>query len=415
VTTGRCATSAPRRTFSSVMPRLLLPLSTAALLAAAAPAHAGWSAAAAQTHAGTAAAAHAAGGSGDRVALGWSRRLGGETRAELRLGRARSGFAGAPLVLDRSTHALEAPLPQYVRGGAFAAAWRRYASPSQRIELNTIDRDGHAGGTDQLTGPSQSAGFPLWVPGPVPSLLWSRDTRADAVELATTGLRGVQLPATPKSEPAGASDAAGLAAVSWVHDGSVLVADRTPGGFGPPIIVATGEVSSTQLVRVHGATLVFWRQDADLMVAARPPGGTFGAPRVVLAQTSDEATAVVTGTEEVLVTDLVGDSSRTGQVQLARLGADGAALGPVTVLGRGRAVQLTADGTGSAFVAWMSERSTRAISVRRVAAGGIFGDIHVLTSREDPTSRPTLASTKEGGAVVAWVRGGDVQATTYRP
>lgn len=226
----------------------------------------------------------------------------------------------------------------------------------------------------------------------------------------------MRLPVSPLSEPGATTDANGLATVSWVNDGRVLVSDRGPSGFGPPITVATGDVNLTRVIRARGgATLVFWRQHTDLMVAARPAGGGFGPARLVLASTTDAAQVALTGTGEVLVVAPTGDSSLVGELQLARLGADGAPLGAVRSLGRGRRAVLAADGTGSAFVTWMGETSAGAITARRIAGGGILGVQRLLAVRSDLTSSPTLAATREGGAVAAWVAGGDVHARTYRP
>ena len=396
--------------------RRLLPLAAAALLAPAAPATAGWSADRAQTRAGTAIGVHAAGGNGDRVLLGWSRHLGPVERAEVRLGRARDGFTRAPLLLDSSRNLVEAPVSTYVRDGAFSVVWRRFKSPNHRLQSRTIDRAGRPAGTINVTTTGQSAYFPEWTAGPVPVLTWSRRTRADAMELAPTGGRGVRLPVSPLSKPGVATGPDGLATVSWVDDERVLVADRGPEGFAAAVTVATGEVNRTEVLRLPGgATLLFWRQDSDLMVAARPPGGSFGAPRVVLASTTDGARVALTRTGEVLVVAPVGDSSFVGELRLARLGATGAPLGPQRSLGRGRRAVLAADGTGSAFVAWMGESSDRAITARRIANGGILGPARLLAARSDPGSSPTLAATREGGAVAAWIAGGDVRARTYRP
>jgi len=396
-----------------------LAASALVLLTAAPSASAGWSADRAQTRAGTAVAVRAAAGNGDRVALGWQRRIGSARRAELRLGRARGGFTRLPVVLDSSRNSVETPIPTYVRDGAFAVAWRRHLARNHRIRFVSVDRDGRRGATINATTTGESAYHPQWVAGPVPVLAWSRRMRADALELTPAGLRGVRLPVSPLSEPGAATDADGLATVSWVNDGRVLVSDRGPGGFAPPITVASGQVNLTRVIRARGgATLVFWRQDTDLMVSARPAGGSFGSARPVLASTTDAAQVALTRTGEVLVVAPTGDRSVVGELRLARLGADGAALGPVRSLGRGRRAALAADGTGSAFVAWMGESSARAVSARRIAAGGILGAPRVLATRSDPLSGPAgpaLAATREGGAVAAWIDRNDVHARTYRP
>ena len=396
--------------------RLLAPVTLVALLAPATAGAAGWSADRAQTRAGTAGAVHAAGGNGDRVALGWSRRLGRVQRAELRLGRARSGLGGAPIVLDSSPNSVEAPLPAYIRGGSFAIVWRRYYRPTHRLRLTTVDRHGRRGARINLTTTGESAYDPRWVAGPVGALIWSRRTRADAIEFVPTGFRGVRLPVSALSEPGAAGGPDGLATVSWVDEGRVLVADRGADGFGPATVVAAGAVDATRVVRLPGgATLLFWRQDEDLIVAARPAGGSFGAPRRVLASTTDAAQVAVTRTGEVLVVAPTGNRSFVGELRLARLGVDGTPLGPQRSLGSGRHAALVADGTGSAFVAWTGESSARSVLARRVAAGGILGPPRVLAARTDSASRPALAATREGGAVAAWITGGDVHARSYRP
>lgn len=395
--------------------RLLAP-TLLALLALAAPASAGWGADRAQTRAGTVARVHAAGGNGDRVALTWTRSLGGEQRAEMRLGRARDGLVRVPAVLDTTTRAVEAPLATYVRDGAFAVAWLRGLGPNVRLRYRTADRAGRLGPKINATTTGSSAFEPAWVPGQVPALLWSRTTRSDALELAPTGPRGVRLPSAPRSEPGAAGGGDGLRTVAWVNDERVLVSDRGAGGFGAPFVLAAGDVNRTRVVRVGGATLVLWRQGTELTVAARPSDGApFGPPRLVLAGTTDIAQVAVTGTGEVLVLAPVGDSSLVGELQLTRLGRDGAALGAVRALGRGRRAQLVADGTGSAFAAWLGERATRAVTARRIAAGGILGPPRRLAVRSDLSSVPALGATHEGGAVLAWVTDGDVHARTYRP
>ena len=221
---------------------------------------------------------------------------------------------------------------------------------------------------------------------------------------------------SPRSRAGTATGPDGLATVSWVDSSRVLVSDRGPDGFGAPVVVATGDVNRTRVLRLPGGTtLVFWRQTTDLMVSARPPGGDFGPPRLVLAGTTDAAQVALTGTGEVLVLAPVGDSSLVGALQLARLGADGAPLGPTRTLGRGRRAVLAADGTGSAFAAWIGESSARAVSAVRIANGGIVGTPRILATRSDLASRPTLAATREGGAVAAWIASGDVHARLYQP
>ncbi len=107
----------------------VLAAGTVVLLTGPASASAGWGADRAQTHAGTVAGVRAAGGSGDRVALSWQRRIAGMQRAELRLGRARDGLARAPLVLDSSPNSVETPITTYVATGPSrspgAASWGR--------------------------------------------------------------------------------------------------------------------------------------------------------------------------------------------------------------------------------------------------------------------------------------------------
>lgn len=379
------------------------------LLVPASSASAGWSADRAQTRSGTVGAVHAAGGNGDRIALGWDRTLRGVRRAELRLGRARDGLTAAPQVLDSSTSAVEAPLPAYERAGRFLVAWRRFQSGNQRIRYRRVTATGRLGGTVDATTTGQSAVLPAWSEGPV--LSWSRRTRTDATSFEAGGPVGLRLPATPLSEP---GIAAGAATVAWVDEGRLLVSDRAGSAFGAPFVLATGEgLNRPRAVRVGGATLVLWRDGVDLRVAARPSGGVFGAARTVLRDTTDLAQVAVTGTGEVLVVAPVGDSSRVGALTLVRLGAGGAPLGPARALGRGRSAQLAADGTGSAFAAWMSEGAERSVTVRRIATGGILGAAHVLAARS--SGIPSLATTREGGAVVAWVAGGAVHARTYRP
>lgn len=66
----------------------------------------------------------------------------------------------------------------------------------------------------------------------------------------------------------------------------------------------------------------------------------------------------------------------------------------------------------------MGESSARAIIARRIAAGGILDAPRLLAARSDPSSGPvgpTLAATREGGAVAAWIGRDDVHARTYRP
>ncbi len=404
------------------MRRLLPSVLLATLVLPAAPAAAGsWGADRAQTRSGVVNDVHAAGGSGDRLALGWARTLGRTQRAEVRLGRARTGLAGAAIVVDtQAGHSVESPLPAYAGNGAFDLVWRRFRGDTHRIRHRVVDRDRRLGATFELTTTGESAYDPMWVEGASRSLVWSRRTRADGVDFAATGPRGVRLPSAPLSHPGADTDATGLATLAWVNDGRVLISDRGPdaGPFGAPVVLATDpDANRAAVLRgPGGSTLVFWRSGVDLVVAVRAPGAAaFGARRTVLAGTTDAPQLALTGTGEVLVVAPVGDSSLVGAETLVRLGADGAPLGPPLVLGRGRAAQLAADGTGSAFVAWMSEGAERAVTARRIAPGGILGAPRLLAARSDQRSRPALAATREGGAVAAWIAGGDVHARTYRP
>jgi len=54
----------------------------------------------------------------------------------------------------------------------------------------TVDRDGRRGATVNATTTGESAYDPQGVAVPVPALVWSRRTRADALELTPNGLRG---------------------------------------------------------------------------------------------------------------------------------------------------------------------------------------------------------------------------------
>jgi len=319
-------------------------------------------------------------------------------------------------VLDSSGSAVEAPLPTYLRDGAFAVAWRRSTPPNHRLKLVTVDRDRRRGGTLNATTTGESAYDPQWAAGPAPALLWSRRTRADALELTTSGLRGVRLPAIPFSEPGATGNAAGLATVSWVDDGRVLVADRTPDGFGAPITVAVGEVDRTRVIRGRGgATLVLWRQETDLMVAARPAGGSFGPGPPRLGEHDGRRAGRAHPHRR-------GARGRADRGQLAGRGAPARATrrrrrsaraGPVT---RPRAARGARRRRHRERVRRLDGRELRARGHRAThRGGGILGPARLLAARTDPSSIPTLAATGEGGAVLAWVAGGDAHARTYRP
>ncbi|MBA2349169.1 MAG: hypothetical protein H0V81_12825, partial [Solirubrobacterales bacterium] len=289
---------------------------------------------------------------------------------------------------------MDAPLPRYAGDGSFAVVWRRFEGCSHRLRLRTVDRRGRISPTTRLTGGGESAYYPAWADGPGAALQWTRRTRADGAELTADGLRRLRLPAAPLSDPGAAP---GLTTISWVDEERVLVSDRDADGYSAPLTLATGEVNLTRTVRVRGATLVLWREDTNLMVAARPADGApFGPPRQLLASTTDAAQVAVTRTGELFVVAPVGDSSQVGDLRLVRVAADGVALAPSRSLGRGRLARLVADGTGSSFVAWTGTDSTRAITARRIAAGGILGRPMKLGSRSDLGSRVALAATREG-------------------
>ena len=395
--------------------RLLLAVTLLIPMAPAADAAAGWSADRAQTRAGSAGQVVAVGGDAGRVALAWRRTSGGTQRLEVRLGRAPGAFTRAPRVLDRSARPLGTPVATPLRGGAFGVAWLRSAAGANRVRLTTVDREGRRGPTIAATTSGQPAYDLEWVPGPVPVLTWSRESRADGLELAPTGPRAVRLPSSPRSEPGLVADTAGLATVTWIDAARVLVSDRSGRSFTQPLNLSMGDVNRTEVVRATGATLVFWRQGSDLMVASRPDGGSFGPPRLLLTETTDAARVAVTALGDVLVVAPVGDSSNVGLLQLLRLGPDGTPRLPPQALGRGRLAQLAVDGRGGAFVAWMGESAARTITARRIPAGDGLGAPVRLAARTDFGRRPTLAATREGGAVAAWVAGGAVHARTYAP
>src|ERR671938_1872527 len=116
---------------------LAVPLTAAAVAAAALPASAGaasWSAPRAVASSGRSSQPDVAADVRGRLAIGFVRRLRGVSRAEVRTGTTRSGLRGASIVLERSTHLVDSVAVALPPSGAdVAAAWRGFDNRALRL------------------------------------------------------------------------------------------------------------------------------------------------------------------------------------------------------------------------------------------------------------------------------------------
>jgi hypothetical protein len=425
------------------MRRSPAPLLAAAALAAAAlpaaPAHAGsWTASRAATSAGTSFGPSAAVDARGRLAIGWSRRLGGQNRAELRQGTLRGLLRGAANVLDRSSGGVEAPSLAFAPDGVLAAAWRRSVDRAQRLRGATVTTGGSTSGPFALTPTgTESAYDPRFVTGPGGALrlVWDRRTSSQTAPLTGTSFgAATTLPTSGiGSQPSVVVDAAGTTVVAWSQAGRMLTAQARAGeAFSPSAeLPSAGYARDPQLaLTADGDVVAAWLASAGagnaIMGASRAPGGTFGAPYEIAPAAVHAFSLRLTATSaaEVLVAYITSRAARgyggsTGPVRLQRLGGDGRPVAaPVTLSPSGvRAISpsIAHDGTGSAFVGWTGVHAgNRTVQVRRVAPGGILGAVRDLGPGDLGGGEAPALAGAGGRGVAAWVRGDRVRYSVYR-
>jgi hypothetical protein len=367
-----------------------------------------------------------------RAAVAYVRFLGGVQRAEVRRGGLRS-WLGAPVILDRSTHAVDSTAVAFGQQGLAVTAWRRYRAGNHRLRAATVSSSGRVTGPLELTDGGSSAYDPAFAPTAGGSLLLSWTRRASGfLRGFADGRFGPSLGATGPSPQgfAGAQGGDGVPVAAWAAGGRLVTAQATPAGsFAPPAAIpgAPPQPSAPAMaVTDQGDVVVVWRDVSAgagaLWGALRPAGGAFG-PAVELVPASEDARAaavVGTSAREVLVAYVARAPGAItgGPVRLARfddaLRPTGA---PRTLSPPGATVQRLTIGAGAsgAFAAWATVGAgPDAVQAIRIAPGGILS--HVTTiDRGDQVRPPVLAVNASSQAILAWMRpGGDIRASIRR-
>ncbi|HEX2103282.1 MAG TPA: hypothetical protein VHF51_06495 [Solirubrobacteraceae bacterium] len=420
---------------------LALTTTVAALFAAAlAPAAAtagSWTAPRAATRAGTSFAASVTADLRGRMAVGFTRRLAGRNRAEVRTGRTRDFLRGDSILLQSQRHAVfdvQVALPS--DGGRLAAAWLAFSNRAHRVRATTIDARGDFGTPQPLTAEGRESAYqPRFVSGADGSLrlVWSRRTTARGRPvLGSVYGAPFALPAPGVgSSPQVAVDPDGTTVVVWLDAaaGRVLAAQAPAGGtFGAPVVLSgAGRAREPRtVVTAAGGVVAAWLETTGagnaVLAAQRPRGGAFG-PAVQVAEPAQRAFAprlAATSAGETLLAwvntnSASGFAGRPGIARLQRLGAGGAPVGRRIRLSpdgaRVSEVALAHDGVGSAFAAWSDGARVQA---RRLAPGGLLGPVRTL-SPGPPAHRPAPALAGAAGrAVAAWSERGRIRYSIYR-
>jgi hypothetical protein len=414
--------------------RAIAGLLLAAALTTPSVAAAAWTPPAAATRAGQAFGPAVAVGVRKQLTVAWVRTLHGRQRVELRRGTVDGGLRGPALVLDRSTHFVQAPVLIPVGGdGAVAVAWLRYTPQTgsnrgnHRLRGVIIAADGSMGPVRNLSGGGESAYDPSFAAGGDGRvvLAWSRRTFSQVADVTADGFDAVvRLGGAPIFGPFVAIDGMGaeVAARFLTTPGSqIFEADRPPGAtaFGPDRVAAAA-VSGRDIRVVglrSGAVIATWTQTGGaIMAALRPPGGAFGPPVQVIEESERPRDVTVSddAAGEILVAYRRGAPGEGhGVLRFVRLTADGASVGArrdITLDGGTSAPVLAADGTSGAFFGWSVRGLLR---VRRFAPGGIGGTT-VTLGRSDDRLAPALAGKRTMGAVVAWISGGRIMVSATR-
>jgi hypothetical protein len=369
------------------------------------------------------------------AAVAYVRFLGGTRRAEVRRGALRSWLA-APVILDRSGHAVDSTAVAFDQQGRVLTAWRRYLGGNHRLRAAAVSARGRVTGPVELTGGGSSAYDPAFAPTADGSLLLSWTRRGSGyLRGFADGRFGPALGAVGPSPQdfAGAQGRDGVPVAAWVAGGQVLTAQGTPeGSFGSPVaILGVPPRPSGPMMAVtdQGDVVVVWHDFSGaagpggaLWGAVRPAGGAFG-PAVELVPASEDArSAAVVGTSagEVLVAYVAraGGAVSGGAVRLARFDDALRPSGtPQTLSPRGATVQRLTIGAGSsaAFAAWATVGPGRdAIQAIRIATGGILSHVSTL-DRGNRVGPPVLAVNASSQALLAWMRpGGDIRAAIRR-
>jgi hypothetical protein len=410
--------------------RLAIAGAAALALAAAAPAAAPaapWTPARAATSAGIAFGPSVAADARGRIALGFERTLRGESRAEVRTGTLRSGVRGASVLLDRQRHLIDDVTVAFAPDiDGPVAAWRRYDTGAQRLRGAIIDRPGRTPQAETLTTGKESAYEPRFITGADGALTLVYDRRTTSASRTIVGDFGPELPLPGtgiSSGPRLAVAADGTRVAAWLTSGGVSTAQAVADGtFGAPVALPTaGYARDLQLAQEQDGTMVLaWVANAGqgnaVQIAVRPAGATaFGAPVTVVpaSQGAFAPRLQVTAAGEVLLAWTAtgrssGWSSAAGTLRLQRLTAAGAPVGaPIDLTAQGdRATEavLASDGSSAAFAAWARTDGAgrRTIQARRIAPGGIVGQIRNVSPRAGAIGSVPELTGAAGRAFAAW-------------
>ncbi|HWH11570.1 MAG TPA: hypothetical protein VG165_10625 [Solirubrobacteraceae bacterium] len=395
-----------------------------------APACAGasqWSATRTATGAGSSSQPVASVGGGDRLAIGWIRRLGGLNRAELREGTPAGGLRGPALVLDAQTHLVDSPALAFLdHRGTLAVAWRRYLDGNHRIRGAIVSPAGRAGPVATLSGAGESAYSPTFIHSPASfetvALGWSRRTFSQLANVTTAGFASpLMLPGAPIFGAVAAFDGAGTEVAAPSNGQQILDTERPAGAasFSQPTVIASKPTDAGAGPAIastpNGSVVAVWAQGTALMAAVRPQGGVFAAPVQIAPAGREPRFVVVTAdsANEILVAYLLPSANLpSGSLEVLRLGPTGRPLAPAITLAAtsvSSPPSVATDNSG-AFVGWSSGT---AVHVIRIAPGGILGPVRTLPGPIEFDSL-SLTGMPSFGAVATWVSHDRIVYSVYR-
>lgn len=207
----------------------------------------------------------------------------------------------------------------------------------------------------------------------------------------------------------------GLLATFW-NGGPPSFSLRVGGGpFGATTtIAAAGEVGVdlTQAADPAGGTLVTWAAAGGLLRAAhRPPGGTFSAAETVpgpgvLSASSLGGSAVGSAGQSVVVQQRFASPNYTLAVNERPAGGVFGApvvLGQTAQLGGFTGTRAAIDAAGNAIAAWSVFNGAHwVVQTSERAVGGAWSPATTLSGGVRDASRPALAVSRSGRALVAW-------------
>lgn len=408
------------------------------VLIGAAPAQATWTSPDAATRAGRSVDPSVALDRAGHLVVGWTRRLRGVNRVELRQGTGRQGLRGeSTIVFGDAEHAAHLADLAFTGepGSPVAVLFQRYAGRSHRAALGIVPVGGRVPTSVQtLSGGGESAYAPRFA-GEGPTAFWSRRTFAQAADVHAGGAGAIRsLPPGVGAMPTVARQPDSTLLVAWVDGGDLrLVRVRPDGTIGPVTGVEDdgGYARDPRLaVRRDGTAHLVWLATAGdgnaVRAAVVDAAGTAGRSVKVAGaeQGARDPEVAVSATGEGIVAWLStgsgsGSGAAAGIVRLQRLTATGAPVGPGRRLSpngvRTLDVRLTAGDPGSAFAAWAHlGRGADPVHVRRIAPAGILGHLTRLARDTDSVLAPALATSGTGAVVGAWENEGRIWVSRLR-